>query len=75
VAGLLKLGARGSIAKGAVAVCTVTGHGLKDPERAVAVSGRFETVEAEPEALRRAILEPGAPGEPRRPTEPKATRA
>jgi threonine synthase len=64
VAGLMKLGARGALPKGAVAVCTVTGHGLKDPERAVAVSGRFETVDAEPEALRRAILEPGEPGEP-----------
>jgi len=34
----------------------VTGHGLKDPERAVAVSAGFATVDAEPDALRRAIL-------------------
>jgi threonine synthase len=56
VAGLLKMGARGAIAAGTTAVVTVTGHGLKDPERAVKVSGTFETVDAEPGALRRAIL-------------------
>lgn len=56
VAGLLKWGARGAIPRGTLAVCTVTGHGLKDPERAVAVSAGFETVAAEPGPLRRAIL-------------------
>jgi threonine synthase len=56
IAGLLKLGSRGALPNGATAVCTVTGHGLKDPERAVAVSGAFETVDAEPAALRRAVL-------------------
>ncbi|HEY6571968.1 MAG TPA: threonine synthase [Candidatus Eisenbacteria bacterium] len=56
IAGLLKMGARGALSGAATAVCTVTGHGLKDPERAVKVSGGFETVDAEPDALRRAIL-------------------
>ena len=56
IAGLLKLGARGALNGRPTAVCTVTGHGLKDPERAVKVSGGFETVDAEPDVLRRAIL-------------------
>ena len=38
-------------------VCTVTGHGLKDPERAVSVSKAVEKVEADPHVLRRVILE------------------
>ena len=56
IAGLLKWGARGELSSGLTAVCTVTGHGLKDPERAVAVSGAFETVDADPALLRQAIL-------------------
>ena len=36
VAGLLKACAAGQLGPGAVAVCTLTGHGLKDPETAVA---------------------------------------
>lgn len=56
IAGLLKMGARGALGGAATAVCTVTGHGLKDPERAVKVSGAFDTVDAELDALRRAIL-------------------
>ncbi len=35
VAGLLKARAAGAIGAGAVAVCTLTGHGLKDPQTAV----------------------------------------
>ena len=57
VAGLLKLGARGALGDARLAVCTVTGHGLKDPERAVAVSAAVETVPAEGDALRRAVFE------------------
>ncbi|HET7903885.1 MAG TPA: threonine synthase [Candidatus Eisenbacteria bacterium] len=56
IAGLLKLGSRGALGGARLAVVTVTGHGLKDPERAVAVSEAFETVDAEPVALRKAIL-------------------
>ena len=36
VAGLLKASAAGQVAPGSVAVCTITGHGLKDPDTAVA---------------------------------------
>jgi threonine synthase len=35
VAGLLQASADGSLAKGLRVVCTVTGHGLKDPEWAI----------------------------------------
>ena len=56
VAGLLKLGARGGLDGVRTAVATVTGHGLKDPERAVLVSPKVRTVDAEPELLREAIL-------------------
>ena len=56
VAGLLKLGARGALSGVRTAVATVTGHGLKDPERAVQVSPKVETVGADPAALRKVIL-------------------
>ncbi len=36
VAGLLQARAEGSVAAGSVVVCTITGHGLKDPDTAVA---------------------------------------
>jgi threonine synthase len=36
VAGLLEASAEGLVAPGSVVVCTITGHGLKDPETAVA---------------------------------------
>jgi threonine synthase len=35
VAGLLQACAAGQVARGSVAVCTITGHGLKDPDTAV----------------------------------------
>jgi len=35
VAGMLKLSKKGYFRKGATVVCVLTGHGLKDPERAV----------------------------------------
>jgi threonine synthase len=57
IAGVLKLGAQGRLAGMRTIVCTVTGHGLKDPERAVAVSNTVEKVEADPRVLRRVILE------------------
>jgi len=56
VAGLLKLGARGELGGVRTAVVTVTGHGLKDPERAVNVSPEVRTVDADPAILREAIL-------------------
>ena len=36
VAGILQAGRRGLVARGEMVVCTVTGHGLKDPNRAIA---------------------------------------
>ena len=56
VAGVRKLGAQGALEGLRTVVCTVTGHGLKDPERAVAVSRAVEPVEDRVDALRRAIL-------------------
>ena len=57
VAGVLKLGAQGRLKGLHTIVCTVTGHGLKDPERAVSVSKAVEQVEDDPAVLRRVILE------------------
>jgi len=57
IAGLLKLGAEGRLGGARLAVATVTGHGLKDPERAVAVSPAIQTIGDDPDALRRILLE------------------
>ena len=57
VAGVLKLASMRKLAGLSLIVCTVTGHGLKDPERAVAVSNTVEKVEADARALRKVILE------------------
>ena len=57
VAGVLKLASQGKLAGLRTIVCTVTGHGLKDPERAVSVSKVVERVEADTKILRRLILE------------------
>jgi len=57
VAGVLKLASQRKLDGLRIIVCTCTGHRLKDPERAVAVSNVIEKVEAEPRALRRFILE------------------
>jgi len=57
LAGVLKLGAQGTLDSFRTIVCTVTGHGLKDPERAVETSRAVETVDAEIGALRRVILQ------------------
>jgi len=57
VAGVLKLASMRKLAGMKLIVCTVTGHGLKDPERAVAVSNTVEKVEADPRVLRKVILE------------------
>ena len=57
IAGLLKLGAQGALDAVRLAVATLTGHGLKDPERAIEVSPKVERVDADPAALRRALLD------------------
>jgi len=57
VAGVLKLASMRKLSGMKTIVCTVTGHGLKDPERAVAVSNTVEKVAADPRVLRKVILE------------------
>jgi threonine synthase len=47
VAGLLKAAAAGLIEPGETVVCTVTGHGLKDPNRAIAEVETGEVVDAD----------------------------
>lgn len=56
LAGILKLARDGYFRPGSRVVCVLTGHGLKDPDRAVAVAPPLETVPAELPALR-TILE------------------
>jgi threonine synthase len=40
---------------GEVVVCTLTGHGLKDPDRAITFSPKTKTVKAEMEAVVKAL--------------------
>jgi threonine synthase len=47
VAGLLQARAAGAVEAGSVAVCTLTGHGLKDPDTAVAEAARPVTVDVD----------------------------
>ncbi|MGE0081948.1 MAG: threonine synthase [Thiohalomonadaceae bacterium] len=48
----------GKIPEGSKVVCTLTGHGLKDPDTAIKQSGsRLLTVEAQLDAVKRAILD------------------
>jgi len=53
VAGLLSLSAKGSLPKGAVVVCVLTGHGLKDPEWGVRDAPSAVTMPPDPEAIAR----------------------
>ncbi len=47
----------GKIPEGSKVVCTLTGHGLKDPDTAIKQSGsRMVTVEAELDSVKKAIL-------------------
>lgn len=57
VAGLMEELKAGSIPEGSVVVCTLTGHGLKDPDIAIKQSDQPLTVDAEHEAIKRIILE------------------
>ena len=58
VAGALRDIRSGRIPDGSVVVCTLTGHGLKDPDTAIAQSqGTVRTIDATLEAVRDAILE------------------
>jgi threonine synthase len=51
VAGLLQLHEQGKLRAGATVVCVLTGHGLKDPEWAIAGAARPETVPADAVAV------------------------
>ena len=55
VAGLLKAVAQGRIEAGGTAVCVLTGHGLKDPEWAIAGAPRPRLVEADADAVAREL--------------------
>jgi len=50
IAGLLKTHAQGALESGQTVVCTVTGHGLKDPDWAIAGAPQPVTVAAEAKA-------------------------
>jgi threonine synthase len=51
VAGLLKASAQGLVERGETVVCTLTGHGLKDPNRAIAEVDAGATVDATADAV------------------------
>ena len=51
VAGLLKLAAAGTLEPGSTIVCVLTGHGLKDPEWAIAGAAPPRTVPADAHAV------------------------
>ncbi len=57
VAGVVAAARAGKIEAGATVVCTLTGHGLKDPDTAIAQGGEVLTVDASLEAVQRAILD------------------
>jgi threonine synthase len=55
VAGLLEAHDRGALPAGATVVCVLTGHGLKDPEWAIAGAGRPTGVAADAAAVAREL--------------------
>ncbi len=57
LAGVLKDLELGKIGEGSIIVCTLTGHGLKDPDAAIAQSVKPLTVDAELGAIARVIRE------------------
>ena len=59
VAGALLAVERGDVPDGAVVVCTLTGHGLKDPDVAISQCSKPLSVEATPQAVKAAILGAG----------------
>jgi threonine synthase len=50
VAGLLQLSEEGALAAGKTVVCVLTGHGLKDPDWAIAGAPSAAVIEPDPEA-------------------------
>jgi threonine synthase len=55
VAGLLQSSANGKLPRGLRVVCTVTGHGLKDPEWAISTAPAPQTIALDPLAAARAL--------------------
>ncbi len=55
VAGLVKAASEGKVKNGSVITCTLTGHGLKDPERAITFAQEPVKVKAEFEAVLREV--------------------
>jgi threonine synthase len=55
VAGLLQSAELGLLTPGATVVCTVTGHGLKDPEWAISTAPAPTTVQADPLSAAKAL--------------------
>jgi threonine synthase len=55
VAGLLQQAAAGGVPRGATVVCTVTGHGLKDPEWAISMAPAPVTIAVDALAAARAL--------------------
>ncbi|QSB15839.1 threonine synthase [Natronosporangium hydrolyticum] len=55
VAGLLQSAEAGQVPSGATVVCTVTGHGLKDPDWAIATAPAPVTITADPLAAAHAL--------------------
>ncbi|MFC3501071.1 threonine synthase [Micromonospora krabiensis] len=55
VAGLLQQAAAGRVPAGSLVVCTVTGHGLKDPEWAISTAPSPTTIANDPLAAARAL--------------------
>ena len=55
VAGLLQSTAEGTLSRGSLVVCTVTGHGLKDPDTALLTAPSPEVVPIDPGAVAAAL--------------------
>jgi threonine synthase len=55
LAGLWRLHDEGLVRTGSTVVCVLTGHGLKDPDRALAASARPQEAGADVPAIRRAL--------------------
>jgi threonine synthase len=51
VAGLIKMAERGVVKAGDAAVCTITGHGLKDPDNAIGISPKPVSIPARLDAV------------------------
>ncbi len=55
VAGVMKLAKRGTFHRGGIIACILTGHGLKDPERAIQVIEKPVTIEPTLDALKKSL--------------------